>query len=62
MSATLIKSKTGFIVTKALLLSSQLSKRFKPVIKDLTSPALMDSMEPNIAKAVNTSINIYAPA
>ena len=60
MSATLIKSKTGLIVNKALLLGSQLSKRFEPVIKDLTSPALMESMEPNAAKAVNTCINIYA--
>ena len=60
MSATLIKSKTGLIVTKALLLGSQLSKRFEPVIKDLTSPALMESMDPNAAKAVNTCINIYA--
>ena len=60
MSATLIKSKTGLIVTKALLLGSQLSKRFEPIIKDLTSPALMESMDPNAAKAVNTCINIYA--
>lgn len=60
MSATLIKSKTGLIVTKALLLGSQLSKRFEPVIKDLTSPALMDSMDPKVANALNTSINIYA--
>ena len=60
MSATLIKSKTGLIVTKALLLGSQLSKRFEPVIKDLTSPALMESMDPKAAKAVNTCINIYA--
>lgn len=60
MSATLIKSKTGLIVTKALLLGSQLSKRFEPLIIDLTSPALMESMDPNAAKAVNTCINIYA--
>ena len=60
MSATLIKSKTGLIVNKALLLGSQLSKRFEPLIIDLTSPALMESMEPNAAKAVNTCINIYA--
>lgn len=60
MSATLIKSKTGLILTKALLLGSQLSKRFEPLIIDLTSPALMESMEPNAAKAVNTCINIYA--
>lgn len=60
MSATLIKSKTGLILTKALLLGSQLSKRFEPLIVDLTSPALMESMEPNAAKAVNTCINIYA--
>lgn len=57
MSATLIKSKTGLILTKALLLGSQLSKRFEPLITDLTSPALMESMDP---KAVNTCINIYA--
>ena len=60
MSATLIKSKTGLILTKALLLGSQLSKRFEPLIIDLTSPALMESMDPNAAKAVNTYINIYA--
>ena len=60
MSATLIKSKTGLILTKALLLGSQLSKRFEPIIVDLTSPALMESMDPNAAKAVNTCINIYA--
>ena len=60
MSAALIKSKTGLIVNKALLLGSQLSKRFEPVIIDLTSPALMESMDPNAAKAVNTCINIYA--
>lgn len=60
MSATLIKSKTSLIVTKALLLGSQLSKRFEPLITDLTSPALMESMDPKAAKAVNTCINIYA--
>lgn len=60
MSATLIKSKTGLIVTKALLIGSQLSKRFEPLITDLTSPALMESMDPKAAKAVNTCINIYA--
>lgn len=60
MSATLIKSKTGLILTKALLLGSQLSKRFEPLITDLTSPALMESMDPKAAKAVNTCINIYA--
>lgn len=58
MSATLIQSKTSLIITKALLLSSQLSKRFEPI----TSPALMDSMDPKVANALNTSINIYAGA
>lgn len=62
MSATLIKSKTGLIVTKALLLGSQLSKRFEPVIKDLTSPTLTESMDPKVANALNTFINIYAGA
>jgi len=52
MSATLLKSKV-FAVSQLLI------TYLKPIAEDLTSPALLKNMEPNVAKTVNTAINLY---